>query len=120
MYITNALAPSEAHIHNPFVNFHAAGLPRNQRNCFPHQICSVGPTSTNPKNVITAVRFTSSFPFFSITNCHTTTPRLKNPPQQKQRVFPPTFTRPGHSLHILIHKNQKQENQRKYCFGSFD
>jgi len=36
-----------------------------------YQMCSIGPTSTNPKNVITAVFFTSSFPSFSITNCHT-------------------------------------------------
>jgi hypothetical protein len=59
------------HTHNPFVNFHTAGLQRKKRNCIPHQMCSIGPTSTNPKNVITAVCFTSSFPSFSITNCHT-------------------------------------------------
>jgi hypothetical protein len=24
------------------------------------------------------------------------------------------------TTHTFIHKNQKQENQSKYCFGSFD
>jgi hypothetical protein len=104
------------HTHNPFVNFHTAGLQRKQRNCIPRQMCSIGPTSTNPKNVITAVCFTSSFPSFSITNCHTKKHLdAKILLKKKQRVFPSTFTWPGLLLHILIHKNQKQENQIKCC-----